>query len=115
MGIGKAGDANWQKAVLEDGRPVLVEFIRDTCPVCAAMAPVVEELAATFEGQVPVYRVDVDEEPDLVWAYEVMSTPTFIVFRDGEPLQAMGGSVGQAVLEAMLEDALGGGGAADQR
>ena len=115
MGIGKAGDANWQAAVLEDGRPVLVEFVRDTCPVCAVMAPVVEGLAATFEGRVPVYRVDVDSEPDLVWAYEVMSTPTFIVFRDGEPLHTLAGEVDGAALEGILEDALDSGGAADPR
>jgi thioredoxin 1 len=88
-----AGDHNWAEDVLGSEQPVLIEFWRDTCTVCMAMEPTLERLAAEFSGWVSVFRVDVDEEENLVWAYGVMSTPTFIIFREGEPFHALHGEM----------------------
>ena len=109
MPVEEIGGEGWQERVIEAEGPVLVEFARETCPVCMAMQPVVERLAAEYKGQVPVLRADVDVEEDLVWAYGVMSTPTIIIFRDGEPWHTMAGEVDHAHLRGRLDDALAGG------
>ena len=97
----------WESLVLGSGRPVLVQFWRKTCPICAAMEHEVQGLAEELEGRVPFYRVDCDAEADLVWAYEVLSTPTFIVFCRGEPLSRAAGEVELAQVQRMALDAEG--------
>jgi len=67
----------------------------------------VQGLAGELEGKVPLYRVDCDAEADLVWAYEVLSTPTFIVFCRGEPLSRVAGEVEVAEVRRMALDAEG--------
>jgi thioredoxin 1 len=106
--VEEVGGANWQERVLEAEGPVLVEFARDTCSVCMAMQPVVERLAAEFGNWVPVLRADVDVEEDLVWAYGVMSTPTFMIFREGEPWHTLAGEVDYVLLKERLDDAMAG-------
>lgn len=66
----------------------------------------VQGLAGELEGKVPFYRVDCDAEADLVWAYEVLSTPTFIVFCRGEPLSRVAGEVEVAEVRRMALDAM---------
>lgn len=97
----------WESLVLGSERPVLVQFWRRTCHICAAMERKVEGLATELEGKVPIYRVDCDSEPDLVWAYEVLSTPTFIVFCRGEPLSRLSGNVELADVRRMVLDSEG--------
>ena len=67
----------------------------------------VQALAGELDGKVPLYRVDCDAEADLVWAYEVLSTPTFIVFCRGEPLSRVAGEVEVAEVRRMALDAGG--------
>jgi thioredoxin 1 len=100
--------SDWEERVLRSQVPVLVEFYRDTCLVCEAMEPTVFRLAADFENWARVFRVDVDQEEDLVWAYGVMSTPTFIIFRDGEPFHTLAGEVEYALIKGLLDDAVAG-------
>ena len=95
----------WESDVLGSERPVLVQFWRASCPICAAMEREVQGLADELEGRVPFYRVDCDAEADLVWAYEVLSTPTFIVFCRGEPLSRVAGEVEVAQVRGMALDA----------
>ena len=97
----------WESLVLGSQRPVLVQFWRVTCPICAAMEHEVQALASELEGRVPFYRVDCDAEADLVWAYEVLSTPTFIVFCRGEPASRVAGEVEVAEVRRMALDAEG--------
>jgi thioredoxin 1 len=102
------GDADWEERVLGAGGPVLVEFMSPTCAVCRTMEPRLQRLVEDFEDRAGFFRVDVTEEEDLVWAYEVMSTPTFIAFRDTEPVGALYGEVDGTELAALVEDAIAG-------
>lgn len=104
------GDAQWEATVIRAPGPVMVEFVREGCPHCRAMEPLVQRLAAEYAGRVPFYRVNVEADPDLVWAYQVMSTPTFVVFRDSDPVGELAGEVDEVELRALVEDALAGGG-----
>lgn len=76
--------ANWQAKVLDSDKPVLVDFFATWCGPCKMMAPVIDEVAAE-KADAAVYKIDIDENPDIAQKYGVMSIPTFIVFKNGEP------------------------------
>jgi thioredoxin 1 len=108
MEIPFVGDPRWEERVLDADRPVMVEFWSPTCTVCRTMDPRFEGLIEDYQERVSFFRVNVDEEEDLVWAYEVMSTPTFIVYVGGEPMASMAGERDRTELANLLEDALTG-------
>ncbi len=82
----KITSENFEKEVLSSEVPVLVDFFATWCSPCKMMSPVVEELAKEMEGKAKVYKVDTDEEQNLAIKYGIMSIPTFIVFKNGEPV-----------------------------
>ena len=77
--------ADWQAKVLDASEPVLVDFFATWCGPCKMMAPVIDEVAAEKADAVSVYKIDIDENPDIAQKYGVMSIPTFIAFKGGEP------------------------------
>src|SRR5690606_29807828 len=91
-GVPEMSDADFVTEVIEAELPVLVEFTADWCPPCRQMAPVLGALAAEQEGRLKVVQLNVDANPDTTNAYKVLSMPTFMVFRDGEPLRSMVGA-----------------------
>jgi thioredoxin-like negative regulator of GroEL len=72
------------------------------------MRPKVEGLVADYGDQVRFFQVDIREEEDLVWAYQVLSTPTYIAFRDSEPVGSLAGEVDETELRNLLDDAIAG-------
>ncbi len=82
----KITSENFEKEVLNSEVPVLVDFFATWCGPCKMMSPVVEELAKEMEGKAKVYKVNTDEEQNLAIKYGIMSIPTFIVFKNGEPV-----------------------------
>lgn len=82
----KITSENFEKEVLNSEVPVLVDFFATWCGPCKMMSPVVEKLAKEMEGKAKVYKVDTDEEQNLAIKYGIMSIPTFIVFKNGEPV-----------------------------
>ncbi len=94
--------ADWQEKVLDSDKPVLIDFFATWCGPCKMMAPVIDEVAAEQAGQVDVYKIDIDENPDIAQKYGIMSIPTFIVFKNGEPAaQTLGARPKEQIL-AML-------------
>ena len=77
--------ADWQAKVLDAAEPVLVDFFATWCGPCKMMAPVIDEIAAEKAGAASVYKIDIDENMDIAQKYGIMSIPTFIVFKGGEP------------------------------
>lgn len=77
--------ADWQAKVLDAAEPVLVDFFATWCGPCKMMAPVIDEVAAEKAGSAKVYKIDIDENMEIAQKYGVMSIPTFIVFKNGEP------------------------------
>ncbi|MFJ9631280.1 thioredoxin [Streptomyces sp. NPDC091280] len=85
-------DGNFAAEVIGAEVPVLVEFTADWCPPCRQMAPVLRALAAEEGERLKVVQLNVDRNPETTNAYKVLSMPTFMVFRDGEPVKAMVGA-----------------------
>lgn len=82
--------------------PVLVDFFATWCGPCKMMAPVLEEVAVAKQGKAAVYKVDVDQEPELAQRFGVMSVPTLIVFKDGSVAHQFVGVQPKQVLEDAL-------------
>ena len=91
----------FEQAIAED-KPVLVDFWATWCGPCRMIAPVIEEIAADFEGRAVVGKVDVDQEPGLAQRFGVMSIPTLIIFKGGKVVEQAVGARGKADVAAML-------------
>ncbi|MEV6663387.1 thioredoxin family protein [Streptomyces nigra] len=99
-------DADFAAEVIGAELPVLVEFTADWCPPCRQMGPVLAALAAEEGERLKVVQLDVDTNPLTTNAYKVLSMPTFLVFRDGEPVKAMVGARPKRRLLEELADVL---------
>ena len=78
----KLNSENFEKEVLNSEKPVLVDFYADWCGPCNAMDPIVEELATELNEKAKVGKINVDENSDIAVEYNVMSIPTFIIFKN---------------------------------
>ena len=90
--IKHTSDAAFQKDVMESGRPVIVDFWAPWCGPCKLVAPELEKLAAQYDGKVEIVKVNVDENPALQQAFNIMSIPTIAYFKGAgaQPVGAVG-------------------------
>ncbi len=77
-------EATFEETIVRSAQPVMVDFWADWCPPCKMIAPVMEDLAAEYEGRVKVCKVNVDNNPKLASRFGVRSIPTILFFKDGE-------------------------------
>jgi thioredoxin 1 len=85
--IHQVTDADFENEVLRSGQPVLVDFWAAWCAPCRMIAPVVEQVAVEMGGRVKVVKMDVDANPETSIRLGVMSVPTLIIFKDGQPAE----------------------------
>ena len=102
-------DDSFPSEVLESEVPVLVDFWAPWCAPCHLVAPIIEELAADYDGRVVMAKLNVDENSDTTGKYGIMSIPTMIIFKNGDEVERMVGTRPKqalaAKLNAVLEDA----------
>src|ERR1044072_3512232 len=84
MAIKVATDATFEELVLKNDKPVVVDFWAVWCGPCKAVAPEMEKIAEKYDGVVDVVKVDVDSNPGLSQAYQIMSIPTIAYFKPGD-------------------------------
>jgi len=74
----------FEEEVLKSDIPVLVDFFATWCGPCKMMSPIVEAVENEMQGKIKVCKIDTDEAADLAMKYEIMSIPTFMLFKNGE-------------------------------
>ncbi len=85
-------DENFKTDVLESKEPVVVDFWAPWCGPCRIVSPIIEELAKDYEGKVKVGKLNVDENPQTAQTYGVMSIPSVLFFKGGQPVKTMVGA-----------------------
>jgi thioredoxin 1 len=107
MGATPVTDAAWTTEVLESDKPVLVDFWAEWCGPCRMVSPIVDEIAEEHPDTLKVMKLNVDDNPNTAREYGVMSIPTLLVFKGGQPDKRIVGAKGKAALLADLADYTG--------
>lgn len=94
--------ATFDTEVLASEQPVIVDFWAEWCGPCRAVAPILDQIAEERAGQLRVVKVNIDEEPELARRYGIMSIPTIMLFKGGEPAAAAIGAQPKSMLEKNL-------------
>jgi thioredoxin 1 len=98
----EVNDANFEQSVLRSDQPVLVDFWATWCGPCKAIAPIVDELATSYNGKAKVYKMDVDKNNSTPMRYGVRGIPTLLIFKNGQVAEQIVGFVPKETIERAL-------------
>ena len=93
----------WLKDYLAADQPVVVDFWAEWCGPCRMITPIVEELAAAYEGQVAIGKMNVEDNPDTPEAYGIISIPTLLFFKGGQLVDKLVGAAQKPVIEDKIK------------
>ncbi len=96
-------DAQFNEQVLQSGKLTLVDFWAEWCGPCKAIAPIVSDIAAAYEGKINVMKMNIDDNPETPTQFQIKGIPTLILFKDGQMIDQIVGAVPKDRLETMLK------------
>lgn len=99
-------DQNFKEHVLQNPLPVVVDFWAPWCVPCKVINPIMEELADEFQGKVVIVKINADKNPQAVEMLQVMSMPTIVLFKNGQPVKVVVGSHGKHTYKQMIQELL---------
>jgi len=99
-------DGTFEQMVLKSDKPVLVDFWATWCRPCLMVAPIIDELAEEYGDKVDFVKLDVDENARTASNYGIMSIPTLLIFKDGQPVSHLVGVRPKNELKQNLDAAL---------
>ncbi len=103
MSVLSLNGKNFEEEVLKSTKSVLIDFWASWCGPCKMMSPVIDEIADDLKGEVKVCKINIDEEQSLAVKYNVMSIPTFIVFKNGKEIARSVGVQDKSEIVNMLK------------
>lgn len=103
----KVTDSTFEQMVVESDKLVLVDFWAEWCGPCKMIAPILDQIAQELDGKLTIGKLDIDENQDTAMAFGVMSIPTLLLFKDGEPVDRIVGYQPKPQLLARLQSHLG--------
>jgi thioredoxin 1 len=95
-------ESSFEQEVLQSEKPVIVDFWAEWCGPCHAVSPILEKIVDERDDHLKLVKVNIDEEPSLAQKYGIVSIPTMILFRGGEPAAAAIGAQPKGALEKSL-------------
>jgi len=104
--VTEVSDANFDTEVLKSNLPVLVDFWAPWCGPCKTIAPVVEELAAEYDGKLKVAKVNVDDNPLTPSRYGVRGIPNLLIIKNGTVKEQIVGACAKSRLVQAIGDVL---------
>ncbi len=93
MAVLEITNDNFESEVLKSDLPVLVDFWAEWCGPCKMIAPIVDEISGELEGKLKVSKLNIDDSQELAVKFNVMSIPTLLIFKNGEPVEAIVGAM----------------------
>ena len=99
-------DSTFEDVVLKSANPVLVDFWATWCRPCQMVAPILEELTSEYEGKLTIAKLDVDQNQKTAQKFHVMSIPTMIIFKNGQPVTNIVGFKPKDQMKKELDAAL---------
>ena len=99
-------DSTFESEVVNSDVPVLVDFWAPWCGPCRAIAPIVEEISASYEGKIKVGKLNVDDNQSTTMKFGIRSIPTIMVFKGGEAVEQIIGAVPKGEIEKAVEKSL---------
>ena len=95
-------ETTFEQEVIRSETPVIVDFWAEWCGPCRAVSPILEQIAEERADELRVVKVNIDEEPELQQRYGILSIPTILLFKGGEPAAAAIGAQPKSALERSL-------------
>ena len=96
-------DGTFESEVLKSDQPVIVDFWAEWCAPCRAIAPIMKDLAGTYDGKAKIVKVNVDDSPQTAGAYGIRSIPTVLAFHNGEVVEQLMGARPKSAFVEMLD------------
>lgn len=103
MSVASVTNTTFEREVLVNDLPVLVDFWAPWCGPCRVVAPVVNELSEEFDGRVKVVKLNIDDSPEIATQYGIRSIPTLVLFKEGQPIDRVTGALPKSTLATTLE------------
>jgi thioredoxin 1 len=102
-GIQQVTDQDFDKTVLQAGKPAFVDFWAPWCGPCRIIGPIVEELAPSYQGRAVITKMNVDDNPEVAQKFGVTSIPTLMMFKDGKLVDRVVGAMPKGELQKFIE------------
>jgi thioredoxin 1 len=99
-------DATFETEVLQSKQPVLVDYWAEWCGPCKMIAPILDDVSATYEGKLQIAKMNVDENRDIPGKFGIRGIPTLMLFKDGQLAATKVGAMSKAQLIAFIDQQL---------
>ena len=95
-------DDTFEEDISNENLPILIDFWAEWCGPCKQISPILEELATQYENKVKIFKINIDENPQIPQKYGVRGIPTLMIFKDGNLIDSKVGSLPKSALESWL-------------